>query len=251
MSRLLLLLVAASAALSQTFNARITGTVKDASGSAVPNAQILVTQTETNIAKKATTGPSGVYDVPLLLPGTYEVKVDAPGMESALRRDIKLEVNAAVTVDFNLKIATVATVVDVTADVPMLQTETSGVGTTLETQLVQDFPLIERDVMGLVRAIPGVIANSSVGAAKGSRNVFDSGFSVAGGRTSMNEVLLDGASNTIGDFNGVVVVPPQDSVQEFRVETSSYSAEFGRSGGGTVNIVTKAGTNSYHGTRVC
>jgi hypothetical protein len=248
MSRLLLLLVAASAALSQTFNARITGTVKDASGSAVPNAQILVTQTETNIAKKATTGPSGVYDVPLLLPGTYEVKVDAPGMESALRRDIKLEVNAAVTVDFNLKIATVATVVDVTADVPMLQTETSGVGTTLETQLVQDFPLIERDVMGLVRAIPGVIANSSVGAAKGSRNVFDSGFSVAGGRTSMNEVLLDGASNTIGDFNGVVVVPPQDSVQEFRVETSSYSAEFGRSGGGTVNIVTKAGTNSYHGT---
>ena len=130
----------------------------------------------------------------------------------------------------------------------MLQTESSGVGATVETRVLQDFPLIERDIMSLVRAIPGVIANPTVGQARGSRNVFDSEFSVGGGRSSTNEVLLDGSANTIGDFNGVVISPPQDSVQEFRVETSSYSAEFGRSGGGTVNIVTKAGTNQYHGT---
>lgn len=237
-----------ASALSQTFNARITGTVTDASGAGVPSANITVRHTETNISKKTRTGSGGVYDVPLLLPGTYEVTVESPGLETEIRREIKLEVNETVTVDFKLRVSALTTVVDVTAEVPMLQTETSGVGTTVETRIVQDFPLIERDVMGLVRMIPGVIANPTVGQAKGSRNVFDSEFSVAGGRSSMNEVLLDGASNTIGDFNGVVVVPPQDSVQEFRVETSSYSAEFGRSGGGTVNIVTKAGTNAYHGT---
>ena len=159
-----------------------------------------------------------------------------------------LEVNQTVTLDFNLRVSDVTQVVDVTADVPLLQTESSGLGTTLETRIVQDFPLPERDVMGLLRAIPGVITQNGVGGARGSRNVFDSAFSIAGGRNSSNEVLLDGAPNTIGDFNGVVIVPPQDAVLEFRVETSSYSAEFGRSGGGVVNIVTKAGTNQYHGT---
>ena len=233
---------------SQTFNARIAGTVTDATGAPVPAAQITVHHVETNTDKKAQTSAAGVYDVPLLLPGTYEVRVEATGLQTVIRHEVKLEVNAAITLDFALKVASISTAIDVTAEVPMLQTESSGVGSTLETSLVQDFPLQERDVMGLVRAIPGVIANSTVGGARGSRNVFDSEFSVGGGRSSMNEVLLDGSSNTIGDFNGVVVVPTQDSVQEFRVETSSYSAEFGRSGGGTVNIVTKAGTNQYHGT---
>ena len=242
------LFLIACSAFGQTFNARITGTVTDATGAPVPSAEVTVRQVETDIVHKAKTSSSGVYDVPLLLPGGYEVKVEAAGMDAMIRRDVKLEVNETVTIDFAMRVASVSTVVDVTAEVPLLQTETSGVGTTLETRLVQDFPLIERDVMGLVRAIPGIIANPTVGQARGSRNVFDSEFSVNGGRSSMNEVLLDGASNTIGDFNGVVVVPPQDSVQEFRVETSSYSAEFGRSGGGTVNVVTKAGTNDYHGT---
>src|SRR5260370_23749523 len=241
-------LLVSSCALCQTFNARITGTVTDATGAPVPAATVSVRHVETNVTKKTKTASSGVYNVPLLLPGTYEVQVEAPGMEVTSQRGIKLEVNAGATVDFRLKVSAVTTVVDVTADVPMLQTETSGVGKTIETRVIEEFPLIERDIMGLVRAIPGVVANPTVGQARGSRNVFDSEFSVSGSRSSMNEVLLDGSSNTIGDFNGVVVAPTQDSVQEFRVETSSYSAEFGRSGGGTVNIVTKAGTNAYHGT---
>ncbi len=234
--------------LAQTFNGRITGTVKDAAGAVIPGAGVAVRHVEQNVTKSAKTGPSGVYDVPLLLPGSYEISIESPGFGPQIRRGVKLEVNQTVTADFTLAVADVSTVVDVTADVPMLQTETSGVGTTIETRVVENFPLVERDVMGLVRAIPGVIAGGSVGGARGSRNVFDSTFVVGGGRSSTNEVLLDGSANTIGDFNGVVVVPPQDSVQEFRVETSSYSAEFGRSGGGTVNIVTKAGTNDYHGT---
>lgn len=248
MRALLLALLISALGISQTATGRIAGTVSDASGAPVPNASVSMRQVETNTSKKIKTSSSGVYDEPLLLPGTYEITVEAPGLASQITRGIRLEVSSAVTVDFELPIASVAATVEVTAEAPMLQTESSGVGATVETRVLQDFPLIERDIMSLVRAIPGVIANPAVGQARGSRNVFDSEFSVGGGRSSTNEVLLDGSANTIGDFNGVVISPPQDSVQEFRVETSSYSAEFGRSGGGTVNIVTKAGTNQYHGT---
>jgi len=248
LSTLLATLFVAPLALPQTFNGRITGTITDSSSAVVPGATVTAKQLETNAEKKTTTGNSGVYDIPLLLPGTYEVTVSASGLQQQIRQDIRLEVNQTVTVDFSLKVAGVAQTVDVTSDVPLLQSESSGVGTTLEPQIVENFPLLQRDVMGLVRAIPGVVARSAVGDARGGRNVFDSTFSVAGGRSSTNEVLIDGSANTIGDFNGVVVIPPQDSVQEFRVETSSYSAEFGRSGGGTVNMVTKAGTNAYHGS---
>ncbi len=196
---------------AQTFNGRITGTITDAAGGLVPGASVSAKQIETNVEKKTTTTGSGSYDIPLLLPGTYEVRAEAPGLQAQVRREVKLEVNQTVTLDFLLRVSDVTQVVDVTADVPLLQTEASGLGTTLETRIVEDFPLPERDVMGLLRAIPGVITQSGVGQARGSRNVFDSAFSIAGGRNSSNEVLLDGAPNTIGDFNGVVIVPPQDA----------------------------------------
>ena len=244
----LLALLSAAYAWPQTTSGRIAGTVTDASSAPIPNAAITVRHLETNTSRKTRTASSGVYDAPLLLPGTYEVSVESPGLSTEIVRAIHLEVGSAVTADFRLQVASVTTAVEVTADAPVLQTEASGVGATIETRVIQDFPLIERDIMSLVRAIPGVIANPAVGQSRGSRTVFDSEFSVGGGRSSTNEVLLDGSANTIGDFNGVVISPPQDSVQEFRVETSSYSAEFGRSGGGTVNIITKAGTNQYHGT---
>jgi hypothetical protein len=236
-----------SCAFSQTFNARISGTVTDSSGAPVPRATVTSRNIDQNIKKSAASDDSGIYSIPLLLPGNYEVTVEAKGLQTQIRKDILLEVNQTATLDFTLPVSQVSTAVDVTADVPMLQTETSSVGTTLETKIIEDYPLIERDIMGALKSIPGIITSSQVGAARGSRNVFDSTFSVAGGRSSTNEVLIDGAANTIGDFNGVVILPPPDSVQELRVETSSYSAEFGRSGGGAVNIVTKSGTNKYHG----
>lgn len=248
MSRLALVLVIFSAVCSsQTFNARITGTVRDSSNAAVPNATVTATQTGTNVKRTASAEESGVYSIPLLMPGIYEVSVEAAGFQKQIRKDVRLEVNQTATLDFTLAVAAVQTSVEVTAEIPLLQSETSSVGATLETKLIEQYPLIQRDVMGMVRSLPGVIAAGGVGDARGGRNVFDSTFSVAGGRSSTNEVLLDGAPNTIGDFNGVVIVPALDSVQEFRVETSSYSAEFGRSGGGAVNIVTKSGTNETHG----
>ncbi len=248
MFRVLLVLAAAGSLCAQTFNARLTGTVKDPSGAGVPNATVTADRQGTGARKAAKSDASGVYSIPLLLPGEYEVTVEAAGFQTQIRKDVRLEVNQTATIDFGMQVAAVQTAVEVTADVPILQSETSSVGNTIENKLILQFPLLQRDVMGVLRAMPGVVTGSNVGDARGNRNVFNSNFSVGGGRTSTNEVLLDGAPNTIGDFNGVVSVPPQDAVQEFRVETNSYSAEFGRSGGGAVNIVTKNGTNEYHGT---
>jgi len=215
-------LLLGGAAVAQTFTARISGVVKDASDAVVPGAVVTATQVGTNAKRSATSSASGVYNILSLLPGQYEVTLEAQGFQTQVRRDVRLEINQAATLDFTISVAKVATTMDVTAELPLLQSETSGVGTTLERKLIEQFPLAQRDVMGLVRSLPGVIAGGQVGDSRGGRNVFDSTFSVAGGRSSTNEVLLDGAANTIGDFNGVVIVPPQDSVQEFRVETSSY-----------------------------
>jgi hypothetical protein len=236
-----------TAANAQTFTARITGVVKDSSESVVPGATVTATAVNTNTKRGVTTGAEGQYNLQPLLPGEFDVLVEAAGFQPQVRRGVRLETNQTATLDFTLAVAQAATTLDVTAELPLLQSATSGMGTTLENKLIEQYPLPQRDVMGLVRSLPGVIAGGQVGDARGGRNVFDSTFSVAGGRSSTKEVLLDGAANTIGDFNGVVIVPPQDSVQEFRVETSRYSAEFGRSGGGTVNIVTKSGTNRFHG----
>lgn len=248
MLRFSLGLLAAGVLFGQTFNARITGTVKDPTDASVPNATVTATQIGTNVRKSAKSDRTGVYNIPLLLPGEYEVSVEAAGFASQVRKDIRLEVNQTVTLDFTITPASVATTVDVTAETPLLQTETSGLGHTVETKLIEAYPLPQRDVMGVLRLLPGVVAGSQIGDARGNRNVFNSNFSVAGGRTSTNEVLLDGAPNTIGDFNGVAVAPPPDSVQELRVETAVASAEFGRTGGGVVNMITKSGTNELHGT---
>lgn len=243
-----LILVVSLALYSQTYTARITGTVSDPSGAPVAHANLKVVQTETNATRTIVVSDSGVYSVPLLMPGVYEVTLEAAGFQTQVRRQIRLEVNQTLTLDFPLRIADAAATVDVTADVPVLQSETSNVGLTLDTKTIQDLPLQERDVMGALRLIPGVVTRDIVGQARGGRSVFNSDFSVGGGRTSTNEVLLDGSVNTIGDFNGVVFVPPPDTVQEFRVEVNTFSAEFGRTGGGVVNMITKAGTNKYHGT---
>lgn len=242
------LLIALAAGNAQTFTARLSGTVADPSQRPVAGATVVATQTGTGARQTVITGTSGAYVFPALAPGRYELGVSAPGFQAQLQKQIQLEINQAAALDFSLNVASVATEVQVTEESPVLQTDAGNVGTTINAQTIDELPLVQRDVMAVVRLAPGVVAKGQVGDARGGRGVFNSNFSVGGGRTSTNEVLLDGAVNTIGDFNGVAFSPPPDSVQEFRVETNSFSAEFGRTGGGVVNIVTKSGGNKYHGT---
>lgn len=247
-SRIVLLLFISAVLPGQTFTARLSGTVLDPAGAPVAGATITATQSATNAVKKASSGESGAYVIPILPPGDYEVSVEAPGFQKRLQKQVRLEINQSAALDFALTLAGVSTEMQVTEEAPLLQTEAGSVGTSVSSQTIDELPLVQRDVLAVVRLAPGVIAKGQVGDARGGRGVFNSNFSVGGGRTSTNEVLLDGAVNTIGDFNGVAFSPPPDSVQEFRVETNSFSAEFGRTGGGAVNIVTKSGGNKYHGT---
>ncbi len=137
---------------------------------------------------------------------------------------------------------------------PILQTETSNLETTIEQKLIEDLPSSERNIFSFVNLVPGTIdtnvalgnPNSAIGSSA-NRNFFDSNFAVNGGRASTNDVLLDGVTNTIGDFNGVTISPPQDAVREFKVISGVAPAEYGRTGGGIVTISSKSGTRKFHG----
>ncbi len=263
-SILLCLALLPAMALAQTITATITGTVTDPNRALLAGAAITATSNSTGLSKTTTTDNAGRYTIPFLQPDVYVITVENAGFAKATRSGVKLEVAQTATLDFTLTVGEAQASVEVTgATTPLLVTENSGLETTIENKLVEDLPSAERSTLSFVNLIPGTIdtgfalaagANLNVNGnaqgpigTPGNRNFFDSSFSVNGGRSSTNDILLDGVSNTVGDFNGVAVSPPQDSVQEFKVLSGAYAAEFGRSGGGIVNFVTKAGGKKFHG----
>lgn len=248
---------------AQTITATITGTVTDPAGAVVSNATITVTAAATGQTKTATTDSEGRYTVPFLQPGEYNISVEAQGFAKMARNRVTLEVAQTASLDFKLTVGAAVAVVEISGETPLLQTEQAGLETTVENRLIEDLPSAQRSTLAFINNVPGVIdagfalaqgenlntngnAQGPIGS-PGNRNFFDSSFTVGGGQNSTNDVLLDGVSNTIGDFNGVAVNPPPDSVREFKVLSGVYSSEYGRSGGGVVNMITKAGTKRFHG----
>ncbi|HXN21815.1 MAG TPA: carboxypeptidase regulatory-like domain-containing protein [Candidatus Dormibacteraeota bacterium] len=250
----LVVLVAASAfgLFAQTFTATVSGTVTDPHGAAVAGATVTVTNLSTGVSKTATTDPNGSYIVPLLQPSEYTVTAESAGFEKVARTGIRLEVNQTAEINLQLALGGVNQTVEVSGITPLLVTQQSSIDQTIEQKFIEDLPLADQDIFQFVQLAPGVVSgnpnNPSPIGDIGNRNFFDSNFSVNGGKGSTNDVLLDGVANVIGDFNGVGTVPPVGSVQEFKVQSGAYSAEFGRSGGGNINIITKSGGSQYHGT---
>ncbi|MGH9397620.1 MAG: carboxypeptidase regulatory-like domain-containing protein [Terriglobia bacterium] len=243
---LLLSLVFAGMGRAQTSTASVTGVVTDSQGNAIAGATVTATNTKTGISNKAETSASGVYTIPLLPPSHYTVRAAQTGFAPTEQNGIQLEVNQVATINFLLKVGAVQQTVTVQASAQPLLTTQSGTGHVLEEVQIQNLPLQDRDVFTFVNLMPGVVQVAKVGSV-GNRNYFDSVFSVNGGRASTNEVLLDGVPDTIGDFNGIAIVPPLGSVQEFKLQEGDYGAEYGRSGGGIVNLVTRSGGNQLHG----
>jgi hypothetical protein len=246
---------ASALTFAQTITATVTGTVSDPNGALVPGATVTATSQETGLSKTATTNDEGRYTITFLNPGAYDIRVESSGFKRTMRSDIKLETAQSAELDFALSLGANNETVEVSSDsTPMLSTETSQLETTIESKLIEDLPTVDRNIFSFVNIVPGVIdqgiargaGDSSVGSAS-NRNFFDSNFSVNGGRASSNDILLDGVTNTIGDFNGVAISPPQDTVREFKVQSGVAPAEFGRTAGGIVNISTKSGTNKFHG----
>ena len=236
-------------AWAQQETATITGEVRDASGAVVPKAQVTITNVNTNVSVKGETNDQGVYKVPSLRPGLYTVTVQVSGFKKAVRSGITLQVNQVAPVDFALQVGDLATVVEIVGGVTLLETETSARGSVIDQKKIVDLPLNGRDYNQLALLSPGVLPGTPRLASVNFKGVLN----VNGNRTFNNVFLLDGVdnisySNSFRGENVQLVQPSIDALQEFKIQTNAYSAEFGRSSGAVVNATIKSGTNAIRGT---
>src|SRR5215472_1013359 len=228
----------------------ITGEVKDQSGAIAPNVAVTATNSGTNVARSTVTNTSGVYSFPDLTPGVYQVKASAPGFDTIVKTNIELQVQQTARVDFTLTVGQATQTVEVSATGELLATENATVGTVIEQKRIEDLPLNGRNFFSLVSLTPGVTygftpAAQAAGRQGGSRAALT--MSLSGARATWSNYTLDGITNTDVDFNLYIVLPSVDALQEFKVQSGVYSAEFGREAG-QVNVSTKPGTNDFHGT---
>jgi len=237
---------------AQENRATIVGSVTDPQGGVIPSATIKATNIETNSATTTTSNESGLYSLPFLPVGKYRISVIATGMKTTLRDNIELRVGDRTQLDFQMEVGAVSETVTVTSDAPLLETATASRGQVIDEEKVRDLPLLGRNPFLLAALASGVQITPSQGSI--SFRPFDNGgmdqISINGGRQRSNEFLIDGQPNT-GTENGGIgalsFVPSPDAVQEFRVQSNTYDAQFGRTGGGTINVSLKGGTNQLHG----
>jgi outer membrane receptor protein involved in Fe transport len=227
--------------------ALLNGTVRDPSGDVVVGAAIAVRDVDTNRMYRATTNTSGFYVVPSLPPGRYELKISYAGFAPYVQSGIPLTVGQTATQDVTLKIATKGEEVEVTTEVPPIEPTRTEISQVIDTEQVQSLPISGRLFTDFALLTPGVATGRT--SLQSTITEFEvTRVSFAGMRDLSNEVTVDGADNVNTATGSQRATPPQDSVQEFRVVNNSFGAEYGRALGGIVNIVTKSGTNTLHGS---
>lgn len=228
----------------------ISGIVTDTSGAVVANATVTVTNTATAGVRESKSNDSGAFSFPALNPGTYDVKVTGSGFKTAVRSGALLEVAQSLRIDFELSVGQVTESVVVSASAAQLSTESTTVGTVIENKRIVDLPLNGRNALALVALSPNVSFGFPAAGQAGNRQGgirADRSISIAGQRSQFNHYTLDGVENTDPNFNTYVVEPSVDALQEFKVQTGIYPAEFGR-GTAQINMSTKSGSNEFHGT---
>lgn len=235
----LALLSGVTAAWAQT-STSLRGTVTDQSGSVVAGAKVTLTNTDTGISRASVAGSDGGYLFDLLSVGTYKVTVEKPGFATFVQDGIKLELNQFGRVDVALKVGQTSQIVEVRSNVAQVDTTSAVLGKVEDQRMINDLPLADRDTLQLGLLQAGVFAPDPD---DGSGNPF----SVSGQRSESLTFLLDGGLNTDFLGNNIVVSPNPDAVEEFKILTNNYDAQYGRTSGGIVNQVTKSGTNSFHG----
>jgi outer membrane receptor protein involved in Fe transport len=236
---------------AQDFRGTIQGRVTDPQGGAIPHVTVLVTNEATGVAAEGLTESDGAYAAPFLLPGRYRVEVALPGFKKFVQSGIAVGVAQRATVDVTLTLGEVTETVDVRAEASLLDRASGALGQTIDAKRVEDMPLNGRMIFMLNRLAAGVNWQVPTFGATGTSGLrpFDNGggsaWSINGGQVSTNEFLLDGAPNsTRGRYN---FGPPVDAVEEFRIQTNTYDAQYGRTGGGVVNMTLKSGGNAFRG----
>jgi len=225
------------------------GTVRDGQGAGVASATLTFVETSTNASTKVQADGSGNYTSLPLRPGNYKITVEAPGFKTQTQGTVRLEVQDRLRLNFDMAVGSVNENVVVTAEAPALQTETSSLGQVVSSKQITELPLNGRDYIQLATLSTGVVRTSSGtnGNTGGSSTGGTNSFVANGTRGTLNNFLLDGIDNNSNDNGGVVLRTNVDAIQEFKIQTNTYSAEFGRSGGAVVNAITKSGSNRYHG----
>jgi len=246
------LVLFASAASAQLTTADILGTVTDATGAVVPNATVVLTNIGTNDKRTSQTNGSGDYSFNILPVGHYSISVKASGFQAAITKDLSVEAGDRARNDVHLTLGSESTVVEVTASTPLLQADNATVSSTVTAKAVQDLPLNGRNFVQLVAVVPGANQGSgnslSSGGRPDDRRTNAAGLSVNGQDESLNNWVVDGVDDNERVIGSIGVKPNVEGIQEITVQTNSYAPEAGRTAGGVINIVTKSGTNQFHGS---
>src|SRR6266702_2007013 len=242
------LMAAAPLVHGQEFRATLTGRVLDAGGAAVPKAKIRVINAATGESREAVADAQGNYLLPLLNPATYSVRAEHEGFKTTVREGLELNVNQTATVELQLELGAMTTQITVTAEAPLLEDANADRGGLIDEQSVKEYPLNTRNPFMLAMLTAGVNFDGELTYQRPFDNGAIAEWSINGSQRK-NEFLLDGAPNNAqAGGNNIAFVPPVDAVQEFKIQSNSYDAQYGRSAGGIINVALKSGGNRLHGT---
>ncbi len=233
---------------AQSTYGSITGTIRDASGAAVPDATVTLTSATTDFRATFTTGADGEYTFVNLNPGPYTVEVDKPGFKHVKRADVTVQVQIGTRIDVALEVGAQTQTVEVTAETPLLTPNSATLGQIIDERKTNEIPLNGRNVFNLILLSPAAVAQGGSGGTPVGQNPFSWGnYQVGGSFANQSAEYLDGQPLNIGYINLPILIPTQDSIGEFKVEYNNVGAEWGKFSGGVVNFSTKSGGNQYHG----
>ena len=243
------LLMAALALNAQTYYGTVVGTVTETSGSVLVDATVSLTNRGTAERKTLKTDAHGDFQFVNVLPGTYELDVESTGFKHFRRDAFLVEVQSVVRIGAVMQIGDVSQVVDVTAQEPLIDSDTPALGQVIEGRAVDEMPLNGRNVMNLIALIPGVVPQGQTSGNPATNNVNGWGnYQIGGGIANQSAEYIDGAPLNVNYAHLPALIPAQDAVQEFKVQTNSLGPEFGDSSGGVVTLITKSGSNAFHGS---
>src|SRR6266702_2314815 len=259
--RLGVLLVAALWAVTpavvwgQNVYGKISGTVSDSSGASIGEANVTLANLDNNEKHQITTNASGSYSFVNIEPGRYKIQAEKSGFKNFVREPIIVEIESGLKIDIVMPVGAASETVEVTGQTPLLQPETASLGQVVEQRTVTELPLNGRNPLALVGLVPGVVpqgtpsaGNSSAGNPVGANPFALGDFQVGGGMAGQSQILIDGVPTNGAYLNVVTVIPTQDAIEEFKVQTNNLGPEYGRFAGGVINLSTKSGTNTFHGS---
>src|SRR3954454_13177989 len=243
----LIVLLLPGLVFGQGERATITGTVTDASKSAIPDASVVLRNVATNVTTRTTTNSAGLYFITSIPPGTYELTVEKSGFRTARVQSIPLTTGLAATQDVVMDVGSVQQAVEVSATAVQLESQSSDLNTVVTTRPVAELPLLGRDPLALAALAPGVIPTQGQ---QGNAGVIGrvTTAQIGGGLAQQNGVLIDGAESRGTTESGNAYSVPVEAVAEFKLETASFNTQYGRVAGGVAVLATKSGTDTLHAT---